>query len=257
VRFYLHLFRVAVLARLEYRLDLVISIATALVTQASGLTFYRVLFANTAQLNGWQAPDVLLLFGMVALTFAISELFFNGIWSLPSFVVSGRLDRVLISPARSLLYVLLSQPQLYALGNLFAGAGMVAAAAVTLHLPAAFYCLLPLWIISGALTYTALLVILASLGFVILGPNAIHLRLTIQLLNATRYPLGMYPPWMRFMLLSILPLGVGTYFPSAWLAGHVQLLVAVVVPPLVALATCACAVVAWELGLRRYQSAGS
>lgn len=257
MRFYLRLYWAAILSRLEYRLDLAISIATALLTQSSALAFYRVLFSNTAQLNGWQPSGVLLLFGMVALTFAVSELFFNGIWNLPGYVVSGRLDRVLVSPAHSLVYLLMSQPQLHAFGNLLAGLGMVAAALWTLSPPAALYWLLPLWVLSGALTYTGLLITLGALGFVVVGPRADHLRVAIQLLNATRYPLGVYPPWMRFILLLVAPVGVGTYLPSAWLEGRVPLWLAAIVPPLVALALCACAAATWELGLRRYQSTGS
>lgn len=64
---------------------------------------------------------MLLLFGMVALTFAISELFFNGIWNLPAYITSARLDRLLVSPASSIVYLLVSQPQLHALGKLVSG----------------------------------------------------------------------------------------------------------------------------------------
>ena len=257
MRFYLRLYRAAVLARLEYRLDLVISITTALLTQASALAFYRVLFSNTSDLNGWQPPRVLLLFGMVALTFALSELFFNGIWNLPGYVLSGQLDRVLICPARSLVYLLVSQPQLHAFGNLIAGVGMVAASLWMLSPPAALYWLLPLWVVSGALTYTAVLVTLGASSFVLVGPYGDHLQLAMQLLRATRYPLGVYPPWMRFILLFVVPLGASSYLPSAWLEGEVQLWPAAIVPPLVALAMCACAAATWEVGIRRYQSAGS
>lgn len=257
MRFYLGLYRAAVLARLEYRLDLAISIATALLGQASALTFYGVIFANTADLNGSRPPSVLLLFGMVALTFAVSELFFNGIWNLPGYVASGRLDRVLISPARSLFFLLISQPQLHAVGNLIAGIGMLAVAVWMLSPPAAFYWLLPVWVISGALTYTAVLVTLGASSFVLVGPYGDHLRIAIQLLNATRYPLGTYPLWLRSVLLFVVPLAVGTHFPSAWLEGELELWVAALVPALVSLTMCACAAATWELGIRRYQSAGS
>ena len=84
LRFYFALYRTAVLSRAEYRVDFVVGVVTAVLMQLAALSFYWVIFSRTTTLGGWPAHAVLLLFGLTAMSLALSELLFNGIWMLPS-----------------------------------------------------------------------------------------------------------------------------------------------------------------------------
>jgi len=146
LRFYWILYTAALKARTEYRVDFVLSVVTAVMTQLSALSFYWIVFAQSELLGGWAGREVLLLFGIAAMGLAVSEVCFNGIWQLPHLVVGGEFDRLLVYPVRSLTFLLLARPELHAFGNLVSGAVMVSIAWSAGPPPTVAYLLLPVWV---------------------------------------------------------------------------------------------------------------
>jgi ABC-2 type transport system permease protein len=256
-RFFLRLFWVAIRARAQYRADFVIGATTAVLAQLSALAFYWIVFTNVPSLGGWSAPGVLFLFGMTAVVHSLSELFFNGIWLLPMYVIEGDLDRVLLYPVHNLTFLLMARPEVHAFGNLLSGSLVLGAAFYLTPPPAVAYFLLPLWLASGALVYTAALVLLGCTSFFLLGPSAHHLMLGAHLLNASRYPVSIYPKALQYLLLVALPLCVSAFLPGRWLQGRGSLLEAMVAPPLAAAVSVALAAFAFDRSVARYQSTGS
>lgn len=257
LRFYLALYRTAVFSRAEYRADFIVGVVTAVLMQLAALSFYWVVFSRTTTLGGWPAHAVLLLFGLTAMSLAVSELLFNGIWQLPYYIVGGEFDRMLIYPVRSLVFILLSRPELHSIGNLVSGAAI---AAFSFHLsppPDVTYVLLPLWVLCGSLVYTAILVLLGGLSFTIVGPFVNHYFLAFQLLNASRYPAHIYPRWFRGVLLFVFPVAVPIFLPAQFVLGETSLLAAVGFPIAAALASVLFAAWSWERAVMRYQSTGS
>jgi ABC-2 type transport system permease protein len=257
LRFYFTLYRTAVLSRAEYRVDFAVGVVTAVLMQLAALSFYWVIFSRTTTLGGWPAHAVLLLFGLTAMSLALSELVFNGIWMLPYYIVGGEFDRMMIYPVRSLVFILLSRPELHSIGNFLSGAAITA---FSFHLalpPDATYYLLPLWVLCGSLVYTALLVLLGGLSFSIVGPFVNHYFLAFQLLNASRYPVHIYPRWFRGALLFVFPVAVPIFMPARFVLGETSLLAAVGFPLAAAGGSVLIAAWFWERSISRYQSTGS
>ncbi|HEY2408599.1 MAG TPA: ABC-2 family transporter protein [Polyangiaceae bacterium] len=257
LRFYWTLYKVALRSRTEYRADFLIGVVTAVAMQLAGLAFYWVVFSKTPALGGWSAPRVLFLFGLSAMVLALSELTLNGIWQLPMYILNGELDRLFVYPVRSLVFLLVSRPELHSLGNLTSGALIVAYAWHLAPVPSSALVLLPLWIVCGTLVYTAVLVLLGCLSFSLVGPWSTHLFAAYQLLNATRYPLGIYPKSLKIVLLYLFPLGAAIFVPGAWLESGKHFGAAVLAPLAAAALMVTLAFTAWESALRRYQSTGS
>jgi ABC-2 type transport system permease protein len=232
--FFLKLFWVAIRARAQYRADFVIGCSTAVLAQLSALSFYWIIFANVPALGGWSPARVLFLFGTTAVVLSLSELLFNGIWLLPQYIVEGDLDRLLLYPVHNLTFLLMARPEVHALGNLFSGSLVLATALYAAPPPLTAYVLLPLWVASGTVVYTACLVLLACTSFFLLGPSAHHLMLGAHLLSASRYPVSIYPKALQYVLLFVFPLGVSTFIPGRWLEGQGSLFWAIVAPPLAA-----------------------
>jgi ABC-2 type transport system permease protein len=78
-----------------------------------------------------------------------------------------------------------------------------------------------------------------------------------HLLNAARYPASVYPPWLNILILFVLPFGAAIFFPVSFLRGDGSLVVALLAPPVAAVASAIAAFTVWELALRGYQSTGS
>jgi ABC-2 type transport system permease protein len=257
LRFYLNLYLAGLRSRLEYRADFAVSLLTSLLAQGSAFTLYLAVFKDDASaLGAGSASEVLFLFGIVTACVGVSELLFNGIWSLPEYILSGRLDRILVSPANSLLYLLLSKPEIHGLGNVTIGCVMLAVADVG-ALPIATFVYVVWWVLCAAACYTSVLAILGALSFVLIGPFGDHLQIAVQLQYAARYPLRIYSPWLKLTLLTVLPLGVGTHFPRSWLSGDVSLVAALAVPCATAAVCALVARMLWCWGVTRYESTGS
>jgi ABC-2 type transport system permease protein len=257
VRFYFVFYRTAIKAIAEYRVDFAVGVITAVAMQLAALAFYWIVFTRAPALGGWSSSEVLLLFGFTALVLGVSELLFNGIWWLPYYVQDGQLDRLLVYPVNSLVFVLMSRPELHALGNLTAGAVTLGIAWSALGPPTWALLLVPFWVGCGAVVYTGVLVLVGALMLRVVGPWASHLFTAHQVLNTSRYPLSMYPAWLRTLVLYVLPFGAVIFVPADYLRGHGSLLGAVLWPPLAALGTAIAAKLAWDVALRGYQSTGS
>jgi ABC-2 type transport system permease protein len=163
---------------------------------------------------------------------------------LPWYIVGGEMDRVLLYPVRSLLFVLMARPELHALGNLGLGVALLSASFHQLSLPGVALLMVPLWVVSGMLIYTAALVAMGCLCFRIVGHWATHFMFVHHLLHTARYPISIYPRWLQVVLLSVFPIGVATFVPGRWLFGQTSLWVWV-------------AFRLWDGALKYYQSTGS
>jgi ABC-2 type transport system permease protein len=256
-RVYWQAYAASLQAKLEYRVDLAVGLLTSMMLQAAGLSLLWIVLGALPTLGGWSPPQVLFLFGMTAASLGGSELFFNQIWVLPQAIVMGDLDRLLTYPVRALPFFLVTKPELHAFGNVVTGSLYVASSLWWMH--AAWYTWLaaPLFWLCGMLVYTSVLVWFGCLSFRFVGPQLSSMMVGHNLLQATRYPLAIYPRVARWVLLFVFPFGTFHYLPGSVLFGKGAPLVALVAAPLAALVTVGLAQRAWNLGLSRYESSGS
>lgn len=250
-------FAAALKAKLEYRADFAVGVVTSMLLQIAALSFLAVVFQNTETLAGWSSREVLFLFGATATCLGLSELFFNHIWMLPQYVVLGELDRLLTYPVHTLSFFLVTRPELHAIGNLVTGSAFLTGALLAANVPWYVWALTPVWCLLGSLTYTAWLVVFGSLSFKFVGPYSHQLFVPHHLLQATRYPLSIYPSWLRYLLLVGLPLGASHFLPASFVFGKTDVAMVVAAPVLVAGCSLVVARWAWRLGLRSYESTGS
>lgn len=257
VRFYWLLYRTALKSVAEYRVDFAVGVLTAISMQLAALTFYWIVFARAPALGGWSSGEVLFLFGLTAMVLGLAEATLNGIWWLPWYILDGQLDRLLTYPVSSLGFVLLSRPELHALGNFCAGAVSFGVGWSLLSPPTFALALVPIWVASGAVIYTGILVVVGALTFRIVGPWVSHLFAVHQLLNTSRYPISIYPRWLYLLVMYVLPFGAAVFVPADFLRGHGSFWRALLLPPLAAFGTAFVAKLAWDNALRAYQSTGS
>jgi ABC-2 type transport system permease protein len=254
---YLSAFKASLQAKLEYRVDMVVGIVTSMLMQGAALSFLLIVLRNTPTLGGWSGREVVFLFGMTAASLGGSEILFNQIWMLPQYIVAGDLDRLLTYPVRSLLFFLVTRPELHAFGNLLTGVAYIVGSLWTLHVPWYVWLGIPVWLLCGTLIYTSALVVFGCLSFRFVGPFAQQLLIPLNLLQASRYPLSVYPGWLRNLLFFLIPYGTFHYLPGRVLFGKTVALWGLALAPAAALLLVFVAQAAWNVGLRQYDSTGS
>jgi ABC-2 type transport system permease protein len=150
---YFSAFKASLQAKLEYRVDLVVGIVTSMLMQGAALSFLLIVLRNTPTLGGWSGREVVFLFGMTAASLGGSEVLFNQIWMLPQYIVAGDLDRLLTYPVRSLLFFLVTRPELHAFGNLLTGLVYITGSLWALHVSWYVWLAIPVWLLCGTPDY--------------------------------------------------------------------------------------------------------
>ncbi len=254
---YFSAFKASLQAKLEYRVDLVVGMVTSMLMQGAALSFLLIVLRNTTTLGGWNGHEILFLFGMTATCLGGSEILFNQIWLLPQYIIAGDLDRLLTYPVRSLLFFLVTRPELHAFGNLLTGMIYVGLSLGSQHVAWYVWLALPVWWLCGTLLYTSALVVFGCLSFRFIGPFSQHLLIPLNLMQATRYPLGIYPSWLRSILFFVIPYGTFHYLPGRVVFGKTAALWGLGLAPIATALFVVVAQFAWNAGLRHYESTGS
>jgi len=250
-------------AQMQYRTSFLLMTLVSLVTAGSDLWAILILFSYFGELAGWRAGEVALLYGLATLTFGLSEMVAAGFDIFPQAIRQGEFDRVLLRPVSTFVQVLAADFQLRRIGRITQGG--LALVLATAWTPIAWTPLKLLYLVvvltSGFVIFSALLVLGAVLCFWTVQSIEIINTVTYGGIDMASYPLPIYHELLQRFFTFVVPLAFVSYFPAlylldrpeaqrlpGWLPG---------VTPLAAAALALGAWLAWQFGVRHYQSTGS
>ena len=67
---------------MEYRINFLIGASSTLFVQAAGILTIWVVMKQIPSLAGWSLPEVLLIYGMIALAKSINMMFADNLWTI-------------------------------------------------------------------------------------------------------------------------------------------------------------------------------
>jgi ABC-2 type transport system permease protein len=254
---------------LAYRVDTLVNILINLMWLGVELLGLHIIFSNTDRLAGWGPGELVSLLGVFRL---VNTLMASVIWpateKFNASVRDGTLDYTLIQPANSLFLISFSRIVLWRMWDLALAIGLIVvgirmsardlasltggvASIASLASLASFLLLLA----SGALVLYSLWVVLIALTFwfVKFDNNVTILQ---ALLDSGRYPVTVYPPWLRVIVTYLVPIAVATTIPLQGLRGDLNTLQVFVFLG-VGLASFLVALRVWKAGVRQYSGASS
>jgi ABC-2 type transport system permease protein len=243
---------------LAYRADTVVNILLNLMWLGWELLSLRIIFDNTDSLGGWGPGELIALLGVFRL---VNTLMAALIWpateKFNTSIRDGSLDYTLLQPASSLFLVSFSRIVIWRVWDLalaavliiagihISGGGTEGPQLISFMLLAAsgMLILYSLWIVMVALTF----------WFVKFDNNVTILQ---ALLDAGRYPVTVYPPWLRMIVTFVVPIAVSTTVPLQGLRGDLTA-AGVVFFLAIGAASFLIASQIWRAGIRRYSGASS
>jgi ABC-2 type transport system permease protein len=242
---------------LEYRTNLVLDIVQTVVIMATSVGAVLVLFTYTEVLNGWNLGAMLVLLGCFYLVQGFGELVLA-----PSFekfmehVRMGTLDFALLKPASAQFLVTLRQFRVTNLAQMGLGGVVIAVGLgrlpnVGLSEGLGFVVALG----CGFVLIYALLLGLSTLAFWFVRVDNL-MAIYWAFMDAGRFPVDVYPGWLRVTLSSAVPIGVAVTVPAQVISGRLDLfgLAALVAGTLVAFGLASWF---WHIGLRSYTGASA
>jgi viologen exporter family transport system permease protein len=241
-----------------YRANFWVEIVESLVNVGSALGSVQVVFARTDTLVGWTPAELVTLLGVYFTVYGLIHVVVSP--SLTRFmddVRQGNLDFTLTKPADAQLLVSTSEVRVWKLVDFGLGLGILCwglsgIAERVSPLAAAGFALA---LVAGATTVYAFWMLLATCAFWFIRLENI-LMLFWNMYQAGKWPVAIYPPWLRIGLTAIVPVAFAVTVPAEALSGRLtggNLALAC----LVAVALTFLSRRFWRVGLRRYSGASA
>jgi len=245
-------------AEMEYQLNLLIEVAATLITLAGSLFTLSLFFGHGQQLGGWSWDAALVVLGIYTLLNGFSSTLLRpNLGNLVKQVQSGGLDFVLLKPMDSQIWLSLRTLSPWGLPEMVLGLALVVVGTIRSGARPDATALL-----TGGLMVLAGITILYSLWFVLAATSIWFVKIwnatevLRSLLAAGQYPVSAYPPALRVVFTTILPVAFLTTVPAEAILGLASggsLLAGLVLAVLSLVGSRAL----WRLALRHYTSASS
>jgi len=246
-------FRVSVLGELAYRANFFMQLFESLLELAASLAGLAVVFSYTDTLGGWRPDEVLALVGVYFLAGGVIGLVIQpGMEQFIESVRDGTLDFTLTKPEDAQLLISIQRVEIWQLIDIVLGLGVLGTALVRLGetvgaFEAAEFATM---LLAGAVIIYSFWLILATLSFWFVRVENI-LEIFRSMYEAGRWPVSLYPGWLRFGLTFIVPVAFATTVPAEALTGRLTLETLLGAVVLAALLFTVSRVV-WRIGLRHY-----
>jgi len=251
-------FRIGVLGELAYRVNFIVQLFQSLLGLGTALAGLAVVFSHTDTLGGWKPDELLALVGVYLLMGGCINLVIQpSMERLIESVREGTLDFTLTKPEDAQLLVSVQAVQIWKLVDVALGTGVLVVALARLgeHIgfwqAAAFAVTL---LAGGAIVYSFWL-ILATCSFWFVRVENI-LVIFQSMYEAGRWPVSLYPGWLRFALTFIVPVAFATTVPAEALSGRLtwQTLLGAVA---LAAGLLVASRLFWRVGIRDYSGASA
>jgi ABC-2 type transport system permease protein len=245
---------------LAYRVNFSISLLNTMLSFGTGILAILVLFSQVEAIRGWTLSSTLALLGTYLILSALRRLFIGpsleALAGADGEIWTGTFDFTLLRPIDVQFLASIRHWQPMAVLDFLLGGGVLLAAVLRLG-----QTLTPISVAAFILTLFAAVVILYALllGFsalVFWSPGFLFTWLFNAFFQMARYPVGLYPGWLRLVLTWVIPVGIMTTVPAQALSGELS---GAMLAGSLALAAglFTVATVLFRTGLRRYASASS
>ena len=242
----------------EYRANLALDVLEEVVVVGSSLIAVSGLFTHTGTLNGWSFGQMIVLLGVYYLLQGAQSVVFEV--SLERFMEHirlGTLDFILIKPVNSQFMVSTRHVQLAQVAQVAFGVGLIGVGVVQVGEVVGLGEMLrfSITLVCGLSLVYCVILILATIAF---WATRIENLLAIfwSFLDAGRFPVDVYPGWLRLTLSTVVPIGVAVTVPAQAVAGRLDNL-GLLVMLVGSAAVFAFATWFWQVGVRNYTGASA
>ena len=212
------------------------------------LVQWVILFSLREDMGGYSFKQVLLLWGMAAGVYGVSHFFFKKCFVLSETINNGKLDVYLVQPKNILLSAITSDVEVSALGDILYALIVYFIYGFT---PVGFILYL-FFMITGGIILTAISVILHSASFWIRNADMIADVGNSLMINFATYPDGIFKGLTKWLLFTLVPVGISSYIPVKVIIGYNPYLIFINIGVCIFLVTMA--YIIFYKGLKRYSS---
>ncbi|MBR6219954.1 MAG: ABC-2 family transporter protein [Clostridia bacterium] len=258
MRLYLKFVSMHLKRSMAYRQSFFLSTLGQFLISFSAFLSMWFLLSRFGTVGGYTLGECMLCAGVTLSGFSLAECFFRGFDRFSGLVRSAGFDRVMLRPRGLMLQVLCDDIEFARLGKLIQSIVMLAwgvARSPVAWTPWRALVLL-LMVAGGTVIFAALFILYAALCFFTLEGLEVVNIFTHGMREYGVYPLDVYGGGILKFCTFVIPYALFQYYPLMALLGRTEHRLLGLMPLLTPLFLLPCAAL-WQIGVRRYKSAGS
>jgi ABC-2 type transport system permease protein len=247
-----------VLNELQYRVNFVVSLFQAAIALVTGLVVLSLVYSHTEELNGWTESELLCVLGVQILMGGIIKTSIQpNMTRLIEDVREGKLDFALTKPEDSQVLVSVREVRIWQVVDIASGLIVLAVGLTRITTDVGFEdaAAFAFALAVGAVLIYCFWLIVATVAFWVV--NMWHaVELFDGVFQTGRWPIGIYPGWLRYSVTFLVPIAFAVTVPAEALTSRLDwetLLLAVVFGVVLFAFTRWF----WRFGLRRYSGASA
>jgi ABC-2 type transport system permease protein len=218
-------FRIGLLSETAYRGNFYIQMLETGLNLATALAAVAVVFSQTDSLGGWRPFELTALIGVYFMVLGgINLVIAPSLQKFMENIVTGDLDYTLTKPADAQLLVSVAEFKIFRLVDVVLGAGVLLfslslqASSIGPQDAVAF----GIALIAGGIIVYSFWLMLATLAFWFVRVENI-LQIFWSMYTAGRWPIGIYPQWLRWTLTLVVPVAFAVTVPAEAVSGRLEL----------------------------------
>lgn len=221
------LVRTSMQEELQYRTSWWVQIVNTLMTVVLSLVSVYIVYSYTTSLNGWSRDQLLMVVGsFFVITGVIVGVVHMSLADFTTTIRTGTFDYMLVRPVDAQLMSLVRKVSVWRLLDIAAGLALIAWSLAAMHrhgesISTTGLLLMPLMFAIGIGALAAVWMLVSYLVFWTVNMQGVLYALD-ELVDSARWPLGVYPQWLRVLLTVIFPAGLAVTLPGSGVTGRLE-----------------------------------
>ena len=230
-----------------------------MIMQIGGILFISIIFQQIPQINGFNFYQMLAIYSFAQITKGLDHFYSDYLWFFASNgVIRGTYDKYLTRPLNPIFQILIEKVQFDAIGEILIGILLFSHSIRSLKISIDIFFILKLifFIICGCIVYTCIKIIGTAFAF-FLKRSFNLVRALYSMSEFAKYPLTIYPKFIRILLTYVIAYSLTGYYPVKYLIIENLNFFILLKFILVILFLIYITKFIWKEGEKRYESSGS
>ena len=201
---------------LQYRVNFALQILQSLLALVTGLVVFSLVYSYTTELNGWTQNELLAVLGVqIVMAGVIHAVIQPNMMRLTEEVQEGKLDHALTKPVDAQMLISVREVQLWQSVDIVIGGIVIGVALVRLggNLGVLDTLAFAVALVFGAVLLYCFWLVLATGSFWIVRMWFLP-ELFEGIFQTGRWPVGIYPDWLRFGITFLVPIAFAITVPA-------------------------------------------
>ena len=225
LRLFALFFRIGALNELQYRANLAVQLFQSAIAVGTGLAVLGLVFGQTTNLGGWTQSELLAVMGVhILMSGVIRTTIQPNMERLMTDIRQGTLDYVLTKPEDAQVMVSVREFRIWQAVDVLVGGIVLAIAVAQLRTGVGLGAALVFGatlILGGVMVYCFWLLVTTT-AFWVIRMDEIH-ELFEGLYQSGRWPVTIYPGWLRISLTFLVPIAFAVTVPAEALTSRLTI----------------------------------